>query len=103
MLKNLEDLEQSIMQNKAKAVQDLLAYPIRLNDKIAGVANVVGSADTKPTKASYEVYKDLSDKIDQASEKLQKVVDEDVPAFNKLVKENQIPAINLKKKKEDPS
>jgi photosystem II stability/assembly factor-like uncharacterized protein len=99
MLKNLDDLEQSLLQNKAKAVQDLLAYPIRLNDKIAGIAGVVSSADTKPTKASHDVFNDISSKIDKTSEKLKKIVDEDVPAFNNLVKQNQLPAINLKQKK----
>jgi hypothetical protein len=99
MLKNLDDLEQSLLQNKAKAVQDLLAYPIRLNDKIAGIAGVVSSADTKPTKASHDVFNDISSKIDKTSEKLKKIVDEDVPAFNNMVKLNQLPAINLKQKK----
>ncbi|MCP9746005.1 VPS10 domain-containing protein [Lacihabitans sp. CS3-21] len=99
MLKNLDDLEQNLLQNKAKAMQDLLAYPIRLNDKMAGIAGVVSSADTKPTKASHEVFNDISNKIDKTSEKLKKIVDEDVPAFNNLVKQNQLPAINLKQKK----
>jgi photosystem II stability/assembly factor-like uncharacterized protein len=99
LLKNLEELEQSLLQNKAKAMQDLLAYPIRLNDKMSGVADVVSSAETKPTKASYEVFDDLTNKINGTSTQLKKIVDVDVPAFNKLVKDNQIPAINLKAKK----
>ncbi|CAH0995086.1 Ycf48-like protein [Emticicia aquatica] len=100
MLKNLEDLEQTLVQNKARATQDLLAYPIRLNDKIAGVASVVSSSDSKPTKGSYEALDDLSKKMEQTTTKLKKVIDEDVPAFNKMVLENQIPAINIGKKKE---
>ena len=99
MLKSLDDLEQNLLQNKAKAMQDLLAYPIRLNDKMAGIAGVVSSADTKPTKASNDVFNDISSKIDKTSEKLKKIVDEDVPAFNNMVKQNQLPAINLKQKK----
>jgi photosystem II stability/assembly factor-like uncharacterized protein len=100
MLKNLEDLEQTLVQNKARATQDLLAYPIRLNDKIAGVANVVSSSDAKPTKGSGEAFEDLSKKMDVSVTKLKKIIDEDVPAFNKLVSENQIPAINVGKKKD---
>ena len=99
MLKSLDDLEQNLLQNKAKAMQDLLAYPIRLNDKMAGIAGVVSSAETKPTKASNDVFNDISNKIDKTSEKLKKIVDEDVPAFNNMVKQNQLPAINLKQKK----
>jgi photosystem II stability/assembly factor-like uncharacterized protein len=100
MLKNLEDLEQSLVQNKARATQDLLAYPIRLNDKIAGVASVVSSADAKPTKGSYEAFDDLSKKMEKTTDKLKKVIDEDVPAFNKMVLENQLPAISVGKKKD---
>lgn len=100
MLKNLEELEQSLVQNKARATQDLLAYPIRLNDKIAGVASVVSSADAKPTKGSYEALDDLSKKMEKTTDKLKKVIDEDVPAFNKMVLENQLPAINVVKKKD---
>ncbi len=100
MLKNLEDLEQTLVQNKARATQDLLAYPIRLNDKIAGVASVVGSSDSKPTKGSGEAFDDLSKKMEISTTKLKKIIEEDVPAFNKLVLENQIPAINVGKKKD---
>jgi formiminotetrahydrofolate cyclodeaminase len=71
-----------------------------LNDKIAGVASVVSSSDSKPTKGSYEALDDLSKKMEQTTTKLKKVIDEDVPAFNKMVLENQIPAINIGKKKE---
>jgi photosystem II stability/assembly factor-like uncharacterized protein len=99
MQKKLEEVETAIMQTKAKATQDLLAYPIRLNDKMAGLANVVSSSDGKPTKASNEVFQDLGSKIEQTTSKLKKVIDEDVPAFNKMVSENQIPAINLNQPK----
>ncbi len=100
MLKNLEDLEQTLVQNKARATQDLLAYPIRLNDKIAGVAGVVSSSDAKPTKGAGEAFDDLSKKMEISTIKLKKIIDEDVPAFNKLVSENQLPAINVGKKKD---
>jgi hypothetical protein len=95
MLKKLDEVEKALVQNKAKAVQDLLAYPIRLNDKMAGLASVVESAETKPTAASYVVYQDLAAKIDATSTALKEIVSKDVPAFNDMVKENQLPAVNL--------
>lgn len=95
MLTKLDDLEQALVQNKAKAVQDLLAFPIRLNDKIAGIAGVVASADTKPTKSSYVVFDDLSAKMAVVTSQVKKIIDEDVPAFNQKVKQNQLPAIQL--------
>ena len=38
--------------------------------------------------------------MEKTTDKLKKVIDEDVPAFNKMVLENQIPAINVGKKKD---
>ena len=95
MLEELDKIESTLMQPKSKAPQDALAYPIQLNDKMAGVASVVSSADTKPTKSSYEAYTDLAKQIDTAIDKLKEVVNTQVPAFNRMVTEQQVPAIIL--------
>ncbi|KAB7727525.1 glycosyl hydrolase [Rudanella paleaurantiibacter] len=94
MLDELDQLESTLMQPKSKAFQDALAYPIRLNDKLAGVASVVSSADTKPTKASYTVFEDLSKQADTALGKLKELVQKQIPAFNQMVAEQRMPAIN---------
>lgn len=95
MLDELDKIESTLMQPKSKAQQDALAYPIRLNDKMAGIASVVSSADTKPTKSSYTAYDDLAKQIDTALNKLKEVVNTQVPTFNRMVTEQQIPAIIL--------
>jgi len=82
---------------KATAIQDVLNYPIRLNDKLAGVGAVVGSADTKPTASSYTAFTDISARIDVQLNKMKKIFDEKIPEFNKQVEEMKIPAVNLKK------
>ncbi len=94
MLDELDQLESTLMQPKSKAVQDALAFPIRLNDKLAGVASVVSSADTRPTKASYTVYEELARQADVALGKLKELIAKQVPSFNQLVTEQRIPAIN---------
>ena len=83
------------MQPKSKAPQDALAYPIRLNDKMAGVGSAVSSADTKPTKSSFAAYDDIARQIDSALTKLKEVINTQVPTFNRMVTEQQIPAIIL--------
>ncbi len=93
MLDDLDKLESTLMQPKSKAPQDALAYPIQLNDKMAGVASVVSSADTKPTKSSFTAYDDLAKQIDSAISKLKEIVNTQVPSFNRMVTEQQIPAI----------
>lgn len=94
MLDELDQIESTLMQPKSKAGQDALAYPIRLNDKLAGVGSVVSSADTKPTKASYTVYDDLAKQADAALNKLKELVQKQVPSFNQVIAEQRIPAIN---------
>ncbi len=93
----LDEIEAQLMQPKAKAPQDVLAFPIMLNDKIAGLASDVAESDTKPTKVSYAIYDDLKAKLDVQLAKLKTIIDTKVPAFNKMVSDEKIPAILLDK------
>lgn len=97
MLTDLDEVEGQLMQPKAKAFQDLLAYPVMLNDRLAGLASQTASSNTRPTKVSYEVYNNLKVKIDQQLAKLKTVFEQKVPAFNKLISEQKIPAILIEK------
>jgi photosystem II stability/assembly factor-like uncharacterized protein len=92
----LSSVEEELIQVKIKSSQDPLNYPIKLNNKLAGVASTVGSADTRPTKQQYDVYNELSTKIDAQLARLKELVSTEVPAFNKLVKEQDVPAVILK-------
>jgi hypothetical protein len=66
------------MQPKAKAPQDVLAYPIQLNDKMAGLGSNISSSESKPTRNAYVVYEDLAMKIDAEIKKIKDIVDNDV-------------------------
>ena len=55
----------------------------------------MASADAAPTEPSYAVYRDLSARIDAELARLERVMAEDVPAFNRLVREKEIPAVRL--------
>jgi hypothetical protein len=98
IVKSLEELEATLMQPKAKAPQDVLAYPIQLNDKMAGLGSIVSSGETKPTKGSYIVYDDLAAKIDLAVAKVNTIIETKVKELNEFVRRKEIPAIILDKK-----
>ncbi|MBO0721014.1 MAG: glycosyl hydrolase, partial [Blastocatellia bacterium] len=89
-------IEEELYQTKNQSSQDPLNYPIRLNNKLAALAGVVASADAAPTDQSYTVYEELVGRIDAQLEKLKQVVASEVPAFNKLVRENDVPAVLVK-------
>lgn len=95
LMDELDAIESLLMQPKSKAGQDALNFAIQLNDKLAGVGSVVSSADTKPTKSSYEAYNDLSGKIDKQLDRLKTVLQKEVPAFNDAVRQADVKAINL--------
>lgn len=95
----LTAIEEALYQTKNQSSQDPLNYPIRLNDKLAGLADVVDSADAAPTAQSYKVFEDLSSRIDAQLESLREIVSTSIPEFNKIVRELSPPAIKLKSSK----
>ncbi|PYQ05405.1 MAG: glycosyl hydrolase [Acidobacteria bacterium] len=93
--KKLTGVEEALYQTRNQSSQDPLNFPIRLNNKLAALAGVV-SGDAAPTDQSYVVYEDLTAKIDAELARLRQVIDTDVPAFNALVREQNVPAVVIK-------
>ncbi len=94
--KKLTAVEEELYQTKNQSSQDPLNFPIRLNNKLSALAGVVGGGDAPPTDQSYVVYEELTAKIDAQLARLRQVVDTDVPAFNALVREQNVPAVVVK-------
>jgi len=94
--KNMAAVEESLYQTKNQSSQDPLNYPIRLNNKLAALAGVVSSADAAPTDQSYGVYDELVVQIDAQLAKLAQIMKTEVPAFNQLVRDQNIPAVTVK-------
>jgi photosystem II stability/assembly factor-like uncharacterized protein len=92
----LAAVEQAIYQVQNRSSQDPLNYPIRLNNKIAALAGVVASADAAPTAQSVQVFDELAAALQVQLDRLKAVLDAEVPAFNRLVKESDVPAIILR-------
>jgi hypothetical protein len=94
--KRLTKIEEALYQTKAKSSQDVLNYPIRINDKLSGLFNVVASGYTAPSKQSGEVYADLSAQADEQLHLLDAILKKDIPALNTLINKEQLPVIGIK-------
>jgi len=94
--KKLTEVEEALYQTRNQSSQDPLNFPIRLNNKLAALAGVVSRAETPPTDQSYAVYDELAGQIDAQLQKLGQVMKTDVPAFNQLVRDANIPAVVVK-------
>jgi photosystem II stability/assembly factor-like uncharacterized protein len=96
--KKLTAVEEELMQTKIKSSQDALNYPIKLNNKLAALASAVDSADYPPTSQSYDVYNDLTGRIDAQLGILARIKAEDIAEFNRAFAEKNLPVITIKSK-----
>jgi len=96
VVKKITGIEEVLYQTKAKSGQDVLNYPIRLNDKIAGLFNVVASGQTAPSKQAKEAFADLAAQSDVALNRLKAVMASDLKALNQMIHEKMVPVISIK-------
>ena len=95
--KQLTVIEEALYQTKAKSGQDVLNYPIRLNDKISALYNYAVSGNNAPTQQVKDAFAELAGLTDVQLKKLQTLLDKDVPELNKMIRDKAIPVIAPKK------
>jgi len=96
LTKKLTEVEEALYQTKNQSSQDPLNFPIRLNNKLAALGGVVSQSEMPPNEQSYAVYDELVAEINAQLSKLAQIMKTDVPAFNQLVRDQNIPAIVVK-------
>jgi photosystem II stability/assembly factor-like uncharacterized protein len=92
----LASVEEELYQTKNQSSQDPLNYPVRLNNKLAALGGVVAASDAPPTDQAYVIYEDLVARINAQLQKLGEIMRADLPAFNKVVRDQNIPAVMVK-------
>ena len=85
-------------QTKAKAFQDVLNYPIKLNDKLSFVYDAAASGVSAPSLQARDVFEELTLKADFYLAQLKAIVDHDLKEFNAIAKEMDVPVILLNQK-----
>ncbi|MCA6379295.1 MAG: glycosyl hydrolase [Cytophagales bacterium] len=95
ILDDMKKIEETLYQTKNKSGQDPLNYPVRLNNKLGALGSEVDGSDFRPTEQVKAVYKEITEKIDEQLNLLNKVMTDKVPKFNDLVKQKQVNAISI--------
>ncbi len=93
--KRLDAIEEALYQTKNKSRQDPLNYPIRLNDKLAGVASSASVGDFRPTNAEIAVRDELVAAIDEQLSELRSIWQRDLPELNDWLGKMNLPPIQL--------
>ena len=86
----LETVENELHQPKAASP---LSHDSRLKEKLSSLAFMIDEGDAAPTFGSYEVYEQLRYRVDAQQDILRRIGDEDVPAFNRVVKDAGVKAV----------
>lgn len=95
--KQMTVVEEALHQTKAKSGQDVLNYPIRLDDKISGLYDFAASGNSAPARQVKDAYADLSAQADLQLNKLKKIIEEDLVKLNDMIREKALPVIGVKK------
>ncbi len=95
----LTAVEEALYQTKNRASEDPLNFPIKLNNKLATLLGGVESSDDAPTLQDTQVYEDLASQVNIQVETLKKLTSTDLAAFNRLVREQNIPAVVMSEPK----
>ena len=94
--RNLSKVEEELIQVKIRSGQDALNFPTMLNDRLAGIASDVGSADAKPIQQSPDPDRELSAEIDEQLATCRGITETDLPMFKKLIKEQGVSVLYVK-------
>lgn len=101
IIHSITRIEEALYQTKAKSGQDVLNFPIRINDKLSGLYDVAAGGYAPPTKQFREVYATLSAAADVQLGKLDAVIHTELPALNTLIYEQKVPVISVKENSKD--
>jgi len=83
----LGEVEGEIYQVRNRSNQDPLNYPIKLNNKIAALQNLVQGPESRPTDQSYEVFEVLSSALELELEQMTLIFQQDLARLNELLRQ----------------
>jgi hypothetical protein len=95
--KQMTTIEEALHQTKAKSGQDVLNFPIRLDDKISGLYDFATSGNAAPAKQVKDAYTELAAQADVQLNALKKIMETDLVKLNAMIREKVLPVIGLKK------
>ena len=82
LTEQFSEIEKALYQTKNRSGQDPLNFPIRLTNKLGHLNSLVSMGDFAPTEQDIAVKNELSQKINAQLSSFNKLVDEEISAFN---------------------
>ena len=83
---NLSGVEENVYQVRNQSGQDPLNFPIKVNNRLAALLGVVSRGDGRPIASAYPIFNDLKAELKVETDRFQKILMTDLPAFNAELK-----------------
>ncbi len=94
IVERLDGIESRLVATWQTTERGQLGTPLpKLAEGLATLVSVVESADSTPTRNSYEVFEHLSTRVAGEIGPLRETIDQDIPAFVTMVRESGVPDI----------
>ncbi len=91
----ITEIEKALYQTKNQSRQDPLNFPIKLTNKLAHLNALMSVGDFAPTEQAKQVKAEMTQAIDAELAKLNQIRNDDLPNFNRMVREKSVDAIVL--------
>ena len=88
LVTNVSAIEEEIYQVRNQSGQDPLNFPIKINNRLASLLRAVNSGDGKPIAAVPLIFNDLVAELKVQTDRLDRVLKTDLPAFETLAKKS---------------
>jgi len=86
LTKNLSAVEEDVYQVRNQSGQDPLNFPIKTNNRLASLLRVVTAGEGKPICNALPIFNALNAELKAEMDRLQHVLQSDLPPFNSLAK-----------------
>lgn len=95
VLERMGTIERALYQTQNRSRQDPLNFPIRLNDKLAGLRGSVSLGDYAPTAQAVELRAVLEAQIAEQLNAWKTIASDDLPALDAAMRESAAPYFDL--------
>jgi len=95
--KHVSDVEEAIYQVRNQSGQDPLNFPIKINNRLGTLLQTVTTGDGKPIGAARPIFNDLSGELKVETDRLSKVLADDLVKLNAELKRLGLPEVTLAK------
>jgi photosystem II stability/assembly factor-like uncharacterized protein len=95
LVQKMSTVEDALFQIHKTAEKDSFNYGGRLNDMFIALLDYVEQADTAPTEQTYAVFDYLDQALQQQLTAWNTISNTDIPAFNELAHDKNVPSLGL--------